>query len=217
MDWGVFLLFLATTAVVSGCGAYFGSYLKTKGKNLATREDIDGVVEQVSAVTQATKEIETKISSDLWDRQKQWEMKREVLFEATNSVARVEEQLLRMSSVIVAAKDRIEHPDWIESWHETLVEWRETLARFEKALSLVTIVCSYETAAAFLKFRSLVALVSGRLAKKDGGVYDERCAELTRTAFEIRVAIRKELGVPTPQSAESSETLAPAMQNPAGQ
>lgn len=53
-------------------GAYLGSYLKKKGENLATHEDIDKLVDQVRAVTQTTKEIEAKISNEVWDRQKRW-------------------------------------------------------------------------------------------------------------------------------------------------
>ena len=55
--------------------AYLGSYLKKKGENLATHEDIDKLLAQVTAVTQATKEIEAKISVDVWERQKKWEIK----------------------------------------------------------------------------------------------------------------------------------------------
>jgi hypothetical protein len=47
--------------VTTGGAAYFGSYLKKKGENLATREDIDKLVTQVSAVTAATKQIEARI------------------------------------------------------------------------------------------------------------------------------------------------------------
>jgi len=67
------------------CGCILGSYLKKKGENLATHEDIDKLVDQVQAVTKATKEIETKISSDLWDRQKQWDV--ETLFAASNRMS----------------------------------------------------------------------------------------------------------------------------------
>jgi len=55
---GVFV----TTAVGSGVGAYLSSYLKKKGENLATHEDIDKLVKQVSAVTAATKQIEARIA-----------------------------------------------------------------------------------------------------------------------------------------------------------
>lgn len=51
------------------CGAHIGAYLKKKGENLATHEDIDKLVDQVRAVTQTTKEIEAKISDEMWDRQ----------------------------------------------------------------------------------------------------------------------------------------------------
>ncbi len=51
-----------TTGVASGVGAYFGSYLKKKGENLATHEDIDKLVAQVSAVTAATRHIEERIT-----------------------------------------------------------------------------------------------------------------------------------------------------------
>lgn len=188
---------------------YLKGYSTKKGENLATQEDAQRILDQVQAVTRSTEEIKSEISGGLWDKQKQWEMKREVLFEATNAVARVEEQLMRMSSVIAVGWGHIEDPDWIESWHETLSEWREAVTGFEKALSLVLVTCAYETAAVLVKFRSLVGGVSGRLAKKDRSVYDERSEEITRAALEVRVAIRKELGVPTPQSTQSSAPLSP--------
>jgi hypothetical protein len=57
---------LIVTALVAGVAAYLGSYLKKKGENLATHEDIDKLVSQVSAVTAATKQIESQIRSSCW-------------------------------------------------------------------------------------------------------------------------------------------------------
>jgi hypothetical protein len=51
-------------------------YLKKKGENLATHEDIGKLIDQVRAVTITTKEIEASISDRSWNRQKHWEMKR---------------------------------------------------------------------------------------------------------------------------------------------
>ena len=48
--------------VVAASGTYLGSYFKKKGENLATHDDIDKLVNQVSAVTAATKQIEEKLS-----------------------------------------------------------------------------------------------------------------------------------------------------------
>ncbi len=81
-------------------GAYLGGYLKKKGENLATHEDINQLVDQVRAVTQTTKEIEAKISSDVWNKQKQWEMKREVLFSAAKSIVDLDNGLLALDSLL---------------------------------------------------------------------------------------------------------------------
>ncbi len=47
---------------MAGIASYLGSYLKKKGENLATHEDINKLVDQVSAVTAATKQIEARIT-----------------------------------------------------------------------------------------------------------------------------------------------------------
>jgi hypothetical protein len=93
------LIALALTTLIGAfIGSFLGSYLKKKGENLATHEDLDKLVEQVRAVTTTTKEIEAKISTDVWDRQKRWEMKREVLFEATRRLGAVEDSLISLNA-----------------------------------------------------------------------------------------------------------------------
>ena len=87
------------TIIGAGISAYFGAYLKKKGENLATHEDINKVLVEVRATTQATKEIEAKISDEVWDRQKRWELKREVLFEAMRRVADIEEVLNTLNAI----------------------------------------------------------------------------------------------------------------------
>ena len=63
-------------------GYFFKGYLTKKGENLASKEDVKDLVARLSAVTEATKRIEADISTGVWDKQKRWDMKREVLFEA---------------------------------------------------------------------------------------------------------------------------------------
>jgi hypothetical protein len=61
--------------IAAGAGAYFGSYFKKKGENLATREDIE-------AITTKQEEIKDLISNRAWDRQRLWEMKHDALLGA---------------------------------------------------------------------------------------------------------------------------------------
>jgi predicted alpha/beta-fold hydrolase len=68
------IVWLVVTLGGSFGGSYLGAYFKKKGENLATHEDIDKLVEQVGAVTKTTKEIEAKISDEVWDRQRKREL-----------------------------------------------------------------------------------------------------------------------------------------------
>jgi hypothetical protein len=74
--------YAAVMALASGIGAYVGSYLKRKAENLATHEDIVKLVDQVSAVTTATKQIEARISDEVWQRQTTRNDKKEVYRQA---------------------------------------------------------------------------------------------------------------------------------------
>ena len=45
LDWlGRWLLFYGLTALVAGGAAYLGSYLRKKGENFATHEDVDKLI-----------------------------------------------------------------------------------------------------------------------------------------------------------------------------
>jgi len=59
---------------------YFTSYAGEKGKNLATREDIDKILTQ-------TETIKAQISGDLWDRQMKWNLKRDLYVRLLENLA----------------------------------------------------------------------------------------------------------------------------------
>jgi hypothetical protein len=54
-----------------------GAYAGEKGKNLARKEDLDAILAEVRAVTITQKEIEHKLSGDLWHQQVKWNHKRD--------------------------------------------------------------------------------------------------------------------------------------------
>src|SRR5437764_10010469 len=90
------------TVVGAGLGAYFGAYLKKKGEDRATQEALTDLVRQVEATTAATQAIEAKFSNQVWDRQRQWEMKKEVLFEVSGRMGELDDTLLSHYTVLDA-------------------------------------------------------------------------------------------------------------------
>jgi hypothetical protein len=205
-------------------GLFFGSflegYLKKKGKNLATHEDIDKLVDQVRAVTKTTKEIEAKISSDVWDRQKQWEMRREVLFMAAKRVSELDDALLCYNSAVQTRARSDERDEAMQSAvNEQVRKWRDAATHFDEARLLAGIVCGKELDDALdeLAILTNVIVVDGTM-KGDWHLYDKCAIDLGRKLASAKAAMRRELGInpvaplPVPRSNVSS-----ADPNPSGQ
>ncbi len=59
---------------------FIRSYSEEKAKNLATKEDI-------AQITKVQEEIKAEISDDVWGRQRQWELRRDVVIESVRALA----------------------------------------------------------------------------------------------------------------------------------
>jgi hypothetical protein len=184
---------------------YLRGYSAKKGENLATHEDISKLVDQVKAVTEATKKIEAEISTGVWDRQKRWEMKREVLFEAAKRLAEIEDALLGYS--VVMKEDRKKQREWESAppsdteqltWgqtkYERLMRWSRASSEFDESRSFVTIVCSKDSIRAFYEFSMFIRKLGGAMTE-DPDIWDKSRVELSKKLVEAQMAIRKELGV----------------------
>lgn len=125
-------------AVGGGAGAYFGSYLKRKGENVATHEDIDKLVAQVAAVTKTTKEIEAKISTEVWDRQKQWEIKKEAVFEVLKAAGSLHSTIGSLHATYQATPGDALHET--QSRLDAYNEFSKAHSDFTRAAGLASIV-----------------------------------------------------------------------------
>jgi len=172
-------------------GGFLRSYLSKKGENLATHEDIEKLVEQMKMMTQATKEIEAKIEKQVWDQQRQWEMKKEGLFTLLKFIGHMD--LLHRQ--IIGQKQLIKsHPT-----EAHLAEFRELSDQLKNlsfeivhAIRVAQVVTSPEIREIL---NTAVRQVSQTATEPSTDSipedYDKKFAEMN---LQVSEAIRKELG-----------------------
>jgi hypothetical protein len=135
------MLLLVINILVMILTAFFGGYGKKKGENLATKEDLNNLVDQVKAVTQATKEIEAKIADQSSSRHRLLEMRREVAFELINMLGDLEEILIE-ALYQAQALEKIEliQPQHTEKLDELYARYKQLLRRMVQLKGQVALV-----------------------------------------------------------------------------
>jgi hypothetical protein len=210
LGWGL------TTIGGAFVGSYLGAYMKKKGEDRAMKEGFSEVLQQARETTTATKSIEAKISDDVWDRQKRWEMKREVLFETMKRVAALYDQLNELDVFLQTELNRPEHKGEVY-WQQTKIEknekWFRSVSELNESRLSVEISCGQELIDALVKYRNRISFVAGTINKGDGEVYRKTLQLIITLRDDIRDAVRKELGInglSKPQSTGSSTAPFPA-------
>jgi hypothetical protein len=190
-----------TVVLVSGFGAwagsYFNSYAKTKGENLATHEDIGMLVDQIKAVTQTAKEIEAKISNEVWDRQRRWELKRDTLFTAAQRAAEALEILNSFYAMhtVVAADPKADTPYMVTRKGEKMASWSLISAALSESSLLVRIVCGKEVSRVFEEFRTAINNHALALLTIDKDRIEPTRTDSIGTSMKFEIVMRKDLGI----------------------
>jgi hypothetical protein len=185
----------AVSLVGSGFGAFFGAYLKKKGENLATHEDIDKVVLQMSAVTQATKDIEAKISNDVWDRQRRWEMKRDAPFALAQKLQAMENALHSIHSTYAAAAKDSANETYLHHKSQALDKWSEASDSFAAAHLQADLVCRDGVKQATHRANLLIRRQAHELIEGNVQRYIQSLPGLVAATSAVSSEIRKELGI----------------------
>ena len=197
--------------IAAGAGAYIGGYLKKKGDNLATHEDIDKIVDQVKATTEAAKAIEAKIDDQVWNRQRQWELKRDILVDFARTISDFEQAVMQISTNIENRDNSIKGAAF---FNKALAKWNEYSDKFERDSFAVGLVVSIETRRALGDLSKVLRnATTDILGQQKGGVYQTHHRNIIRNLESVRGHIREELGIeplfPIPQSSESSAAPTP--------
>jgi len=208
------IVLLLLNAAFIGTGIYLSSYLKRKAENLATREDFEELRRQTASLTQTTKEIETTISGELWDRQRRWELKRDVIFEAARKTASEIGAMERLHAVYMTEKQAsaMGKPGRPEKKPEVATGFNDAAADFEGAVMLVSAACGHELVRSLLEFGKFMRELSLEIMDDKPEAFMDKVKEMTAKSQAITLAIRKELEIavtPKPQSDISSAAPSP--------
>jgi len=207
------ILMLVLYLLMLAAGVYFKSYFDKKGANLATKEDFRELKMQTAELRQATKEIEAKVDDQMWNKQRQWEMKKEAVFAIMQSLSLANNALFEYATASFPAEiERDEFTrDHMKKKHDQLVSALDDLEH-KRAMGLL--VCS-------MTFTEMVDEIRRKMWKwireieRDDAAYQkvsEQLMPLINAAFYYG---RVELGThTTSQSSESSAAPAPWITNP---
>jgi hypothetical protein len=188
------------TVLSAGLGAYIGAHLKKKAENLATHEDIDKLLVQIKATTEATKSIEARISNEVWNRQREWEFKRETLLEGGRSIADFLAAIMRLN-VVCGAKSGASKNE--ETAYLLALSKDETNAldavnkpsySLQRAQLVLSIVSGKQTQIAFVKTERLFKQIAVKIVDGDTKYFDSVYPQLKNYASDLTLAIRRELG-----------------------
>jgi hypothetical protein len=190
------VLIWGLSVILAGFLGYFRSYMKKKGENVATHEDIEKLVDQVKAVTEATKKIEAEISAGVWDKQKRWEMKREVLFEAAKRLSEIDDAMLSLTVAMKEDRNKqkawenqrpsdAEQLGWGEAKNERLMRWSKAATDFDESRVFVTIVCTKDSVRAFNEFGAFMHKL-GAAITEEPETYDKSRGELFKKLLKRR-------------------------------
>jgi hypothetical protein len=171
--------------------AFFKGYGAKKGENLATHEDIQKLVDQVRAVTAATEEIKAQVSSE----QREWELKKEVLFEAVRDMATLQHAAWRVASLSAVARRNPNSENAIRSRLEAATELNVAISAFWKSHTLIDITFGADVSGGFGALGAKLDAL-GRTPATETEEIEEKIKEITGLLEGLSVLIRKDILAP---------------------
>ena len=186
--------------------AYVGGYVRKKGENLATQDDILQVVDQLKLTTEATKAIEAQISDEVWNRQMQWQVRRDILLEMIGAVS-----TFHGINVALHSLGRFEREwpqerkdNYLKSHRELEPKWTEALEEISRINLLAMLTCDAQTVKTLGEYESFARGI-GVTVYLRSKITVEDIMELRAYNRKIIESVRRELHVPE-QSAKPQST-----------
>jgi hypothetical protein len=160
-----------------------------------TKKYFDDLKERTQQLAQATKEIEAKIDSQMWERRTQWELKKDTVISLVQTMDAAKDALMRYAarrdSVKLAAID----PNRFDTVMEAATLWNEKSSDFDTKRAVAALICGSDLNDAFWKVQQSLRSGYSDLSKGKIPSYHEVGAEI-RDRIILAIALsRKELGI----------------------
>jgi hypothetical protein len=143
------VIWLLTTFLSALFGSAFGGYFGKKGEIQALHEDLSRVIAQNEAITRANETIKDRLTNQTWDRQRQWEMKRDAVITTVPALGRARDALMYLAGSVSAISEDLpyewqRHPEL----YKLSVELIRRLEEFDEKRLIASFLCSDELSTA---------------------------------------------------------------------
>lgn len=148
LHWSAYALIVFTSLLAAAAGAWFGAYFTEKGKNYATTEDLDKILDQVRKTTEATEVIRAEVSGDLWERQNRWAFKKDVylrLLAGLSDAASAVRQLIFLDEQMAATGRREPGSPIGRAMDLHFDEMKKAMVEIRHSAFVMPLVCSDAT------------------------------------------------------------------------
>lgn len=189
----IILVFLVNACLV-GAGVYLSSYLKNKAKGLATKEDFKDLKEQTAELTRITKGIEAKVSIDVWDYQKRWETRKEVIFESMRNMGKAQSMINETLAALLiyeSAGTQADKDASAEVAKKCVERCRRNVTDLAQSHILISLAAGMPVIDAYVAASNGFSSVIDHL--KDAEQRRQRYLEFSRAIGHLEGAVRKEL------------------------
>jgi hypothetical protein len=175
--------------------------LQERGKNLATKEDIQELTRQTATISKTTKEIEARISISVWSKQQRWDIQKTALLDSLKDLTTAETYLVRLVQTFVDTKD---HPQgWEARRKEANEKYAERINNFWRTQLAIEIVCGREIGSHFQDIDTIFDRVRKSLKQGEfDDIWNTQYPEILVAKRQLGETVRRRLGLDVETGAE---------------
>jgi hypothetical protein len=191
------LIYGSLGILIGGFVGYMNGYMRKKAENRAIHEDFQAVLAELKETTHATKEIEAKISDEVWNRQRKWEIKKEALFDATRGLVDFNNALIQLSSIDQAKKAHPHIPAdvWLLQENQVMKTVMEATSSLQQITLLLSVTVGREVLIVFSKTDNILKDMSSKMGSGDFEGARALIDPMRKSMNDLIANIRAELGV----------------------